>query len=548
MLPHKLRLAFALFLVPFLTVSQIPMVQADQAQELCTPVLTRPSSGPATITALGSKLSEVARSNGLTSTQLRSLLSTAPTFHLDICGQAFYAESMDAPEFSPLPIQGYANSSLITVNNYFQNASIRLNASGVLTRHSKPGSSKTIYLDFDGEKIDNTSWNKNFNGGATWTALGFSTDNDYASFNESELQVIQSVWMRVAEDFALFDVDVTTEQPKTGILERTDANDQIYGTRVLISNDSVIFNSCKCSGLAYISTFDAIGTLHDLNQPAWVFTQGVGSNAKFIAEAITHEVGHTLGLSHDGTKLSAYYAGVSGWAPIMGVGFYQPLTQWSKGEYADANNLEDDIAIMKSHGLNLNPDEDDNTEKTARVIKETQSLGGIITNSADFDYFKFTPATTDEYTISATPATLSANLDILMTVYPSGKANEKLDINPPKVPNGNDLIDGLSASLTKTFTAGVTYVIIIDGASEVESASNTSANYGSVGTYKISIVKGKAPISTATVSPTLSTDSNASIADKLVLPKDLPTGASGLVLPYDKQNSSFLRCSWLLVM
>lgn len=32
-------------------------------------------------------------------------------------------------------------------------------------------------------------------------------------------------------------------------------------------------------------------------------------------------------------------SGANGWAPIMGVGYYQELTQWSKGEYAGANNV-----------------------------------------------------------------------------------------------------------------------------------------------------------------------------------------------------------------
>ena len=31
------------------------------------------------------------------------------------------------------------------------------------------------------------------------------------------------------------------------------------------------------------------------------------------------------------------------WAPIMGVGYYRNVTQWSKGEYSNANNTEDDL-------------------------------------------------------------------------------------------------------------------------------------------------------------------------------------------------------------
>ena len=46
-------------------------------------------------------------------------------------------------------------------------------------------------------------------------------------------------------------------------------------------------------------------------------------------EAASHEAGHNLGLSHDGTRKTGYYAGHGDWAPIMGVGYYREVSQWS---------------------------------------------------------------------------------------------------------------------------------------------------------------------------------------------------------------------------
>ena len=80
--------------------------------------------------------------------------------------------------------------------------------------------------------------------------------------------------------------------------------------------------------------------------PGLVFLDGVGG-AHNIAEAASHELGHNLYLAHDGTSSTGYYTGHGSapvkWAPIMGVGYYSDVTEWSKGEYAGANNQEDDL-------------------------------------------------------------------------------------------------------------------------------------------------------------------------------------------------------------
>jgi len=543
MLPQKLRLGLAIFLIGSISTYNLPLLQAEPTSVGCMSILNEPSAGAGTITALGANIGYAAQLNSLSVSELTQTLTNNPTFHLDMCGYGFYAESMIVPQSSPLPAEDLYLPGSIATKSTLKTNNINTDYKSVLKLHSNPGSKKTIFLDFDGEKIENTTWNKNFNNGATWTASGFSQDLDFSKFSESELDVIQSVWQRVSEDFSPFDVDVTTELPATGVLERTNASDKIFGTRALISNDTVIFNKCKCSGLAYVGVFDSIGSLHEVNQPAWIFTQGVGDNAKFIAEAVTHEVGHTLGLSHDGSKVVLYFPGINGWAPIMGVGFYQPLTQWSKGEYVDANNVEDDLTIIAAHGLAIRADEDDNSEKTARIIKENQGLGGVIATSTDSDYFSFTAPLNSKFTFEANTATLSPDLDINMSIYPAGKPLQKTIVNPSLVVSSTDIVDGLSAKVSISLLSGVTYIIVIDGTSAPNIALPYTS-YGSIGTYKLTITKGVSAVdpNSNTVAPD---PNNASLPDKLVLPQKTGSGAAPLELPNklvtrNKTGSRFL--------
>ena len=63
----------------------------------------------------------------------------------------------------------------------------------------------------------------------------------------------------VAEDYAPFDVDVTTEDPGTAGLVRSSSGDTVYGTRVLVTpSDDPFAKICArgCGGVAYIGVFD----------------------------------------------------------------------------------------------------------------------------------------------------------------------------------------------------------------------------------------------------------------------------------------------------
>jgi serralysin len=146
---------------------------------------------------------------------------------------------------------------------------------------------------------------------------------------------------------------------------------------------------------------------------------------KNAAEVISHELGHTLKLSHDGrtTPVEDYYAGHGsddvGWAPIMGSGYTKNLTQWSKGEYPNADNTEDDLFKITEenndvdyraddHGINLG------TASYLYIDPQDDSVDsdGVIETRADVDALRFTLTTTTSVTLTAEPIANGPNLDI----------------------------------------------------------------------------------------------------------------------------------------
>ena len=241
--------------------------------------------------------------------------------------------------------------------------------------------------------LNNTAWNN----GSTIIALPFDLDGVPYSFSTIELQRIQYIWQRVVEDYAPFDVDVTTEPPPPESITRAGSGDDIFGTIVLITSRSGVY-SCSCGGVAYLGIFDDTS---DFYKPALVFHDALGSgDEKYVAEAISHEAGHNMGLGHDGYSGGGYYgghgSGTTGWAPIMGVGYYKALVQWSKGEYATANNVQDDSVVMQSNGLPLRADDHGNTTGTATMLTGTAAGGitslraeGVIERASDIDMFAF---------------------------------------------------------------------------------------------------------------------------------------------------------------
>ena len=421
--------------------------------------------GEAAVTALDSRLPEVARAYGLSSDQLTERLNSDHHLAVDSQLKLFYSEAtlaeLTAEFVDPLPAAS-APAALAPLQDTF-------------LLHSRAGSQRIIYLDFDGHVLSGTVWNATYNGGADIICPAWDIEGGASVFTDAERTRIQQVWQRVAEDYAPFDVDVTTEYPGEAALTRSNTADAFYGMRVLISPISSYVG--PYGGVAYVGVFDYVG---DYYKPALVFPEMLSHGEKYIGEAAAHENGHTLGLFHDGvTGGDAYYSGHgtgdTGWAPIMGNGYYKNLTQWSKGEYAGANNKEDDLAVMLTNGVGYRTDDHGDTGATATPLPAggSPSATGFIGQTGEPDVFSFV-AGAGPVTASVTPAILGANLDTLLELRDA--AGTLLTSSNP--------VDGLAASLSATVSAG-TYYVTVRGTGKGDPLTGYS-NYASLGAYTLS--------------------------------------------------------------
>lgn len=361
----------------------------------------------------------------------------------------------------------------------------------VFKLHSNPGATNVVYLDFDGHVVRNTAWNSSTI--PSYTAKPYDLDG-VSGFSDTEKANIFEVWRRVAEDYAPFGIDVTTEEPasfgaRTGrvlITANVDAN-------------GLDMPAKSSGGVAYLNVWGS--SSYPSYSPAFVYYNQVGGPDN-VAEAASHELGHNLGLSHDGTSSSAYYAGhgantdAISWAPIMGVGYYKQVTQWSKGEYPLANQTQDDIAIISSK-LTTKPDDHGSTRTNATplvidasghiasVTPITSPLDlskvnkGVIGNRTDIDVFSFSSGA-GQVVLQATPlrepsAERGGNLDISLSLYDS----------LGNLITSSDPAAETDASINATLAAGM-YYLAVDGV-----GSANYSDYGSLGQY---FIEGTLPV------------------------------------------------------
>ena len=399
----------------------------------------------------------------------------------------------------------------------------------VFRLHSRPSATKTIYLDFDGFTAVGTSWNRS-NNITTIVSPAYDPDGNGPAFTNGELTQVREIWQMVAADFAPFDVNVTTEDPGESDLVNEGGTDVRWGMRVVMT--PVDFANSGAGGFAYIGSFNwGYESPGATDTPCYVFND----LAFTVAAAVSHEVGHSIGLSHDGTTAAnpiqpnaGYYnghgTGENSWGPIMGVGgYYRNVTTWDDGTYIGANNgaananfgsgPSDLDVITTQNGFGYVPDDHANVRSGATQLigtalpggRQSISSFGTISETNDFDFFRFQTGsgpvdiTIDPYInelftsdgnggfvrtledsfLNPTTWYLNqgSNLDVEATIYDS--AGNVVAVSNP---------DGLRASFTNLVLNVGTYYLRVDGAGFGTPQANPPtgySEYGSLGQYQI---------------------------------------------------------------
>ena len=342
-----------------------------------------------------------------------------------------------------------------------------VSADSVLKLHSRPGAAYSIFIDFDGGRVENTAWNAS-SGAASLQAAPYDTDGKPDNFSAAEVDEMVDIWRRVAEDFSPFEVDVTTEEP--GSLGQKTAWILVTDSR----SDGEALPEAAADSTAYINTLGS--TITTYYTPAFVYYNNLGTPAG-VAGAVSHSTGHLVGLSHDIVASGKDAA----WGAIMGLDHAGKLTQWSKG--SGSAKPQDDIAILMGRMGMRNDDHDDSRFDSGTPLQldarghvaaagQGKANRGVIEDRDDIDVFAFGAGAGTLDIVVAPQAPVAghdgANLDIQVSLYDaSGKRLLRQDAR-------NDV----AVRLKKQLPAG-RYKLEVTGV-------GPDSGYGSLGQYVIS--------------------------------------------------------------
>ncbi|MCA9217936.1 MAG: hypothetical protein KDB27_32925, partial [Planctomycetales bacterium] len=156
--------------------------------------------------------------------------------------------------------------------------------------------------------------------------------------------------------------------------------DMTATTQVAIGGSSADWYDGQSGGVALLNSFRSGDSA-----VAFVFSRSLSNVTKRIAEAASHEAGHTFGLTHQATfdesgeKIDDYNRGGNGWAPIMGVAYDEEISTWSNGPTSSVNNTQDNMAVIAQRGGGYRRDDHGDLASNATALTD------LIGDNGDFE-------------------------------------------------------------------------------------------------------------------------------------------------------------------
>jgi hypothetical protein len=207
--------------------------------------------------------------------------------------------------------------------------------------NSFPGAPKSLYLDFDGH-FEDCGYEES-TGFLDWCG---STPFGHETFEEVSTPAfrggaadIREIWKQVAEDFAPFNINVTTVNPGNFSNGR--------GLRVAIGGSWEDWYGKPAGGVALLNNFN-----DDATNTVWVFDHNSTWNYSntSVADTVSHEAGHAFGLEHQslfvgGTMQNEYRPGDSQRGPLMGDSSGSLRSLWAAGPNKHGAH-QDDLAVL----------------------------------------------------------------------------------------------------------------------------------------------------------------------------------------------------------
>ena len=358
-------------------------------------------SGQGAINALGGRLSAIAAWYGKDEATFRNSFLNDSNLRIDSQGRVYaLGNSQIGPNVS---IAGATPTAPL-------DQTFRL--------HSKADAPLKIVLNFEGANITGSRWNtKKLR---RITAGAFDTDRR-RGFSAAERTTIQYIWQRVAEDFAPYDVDVTTENVAAAALA---------GKGVVVMVTPSIKSLCNCALLSYVDSFGS-----GYEAPLFVFAGNLNAaSEKSVAEAISHAVGRSLGLGADPaatgqSRFEGYGSGADGWAPIMGNSSFKEITQFTNGQYQGGNtnwsSLEDEFKLMDRYLARRADEAGENLTEATKLAPDIAggraraAVQGVLQREGDVDVFAL-DAAAGNLSVKLSPHARGANARLKLTLLNKG--------------------------------------------------------------------------------------------------------------------------------